>query len=236
MLRRTTSGLRVELLCGCPFLLETRLLGCLHAAQVAEARREAALSAYVTDQLSYSKFWKLLEFGDKLDGLLKVRTRLGLRLPKIDVWFGWLAAQGAHISNRLFFFCSCGPTFVVLLAGSGLGISLYWACINNACTLASAPTQARSTVEVMRIAGHAGCKDSNIMQHLLVYKGHGVRVLSVEAAGVTSLTGCSRCAREVGFACNFHTLTVQTVPLFVSINSHTCTRMYHVHVHLCSGG
>jgi hypothetical protein len=24
------------------------------------------------DQLSYSKFWKLLEFGDKLDGLLKV--------------------------------------------------------------------------------------------------------------------------------------------------------------------
>jgi hypothetical protein len=41
--------------------------------QVAEARREAALSAYVTDQLAYSKFWKLLEFGDKLDGLLKVR-------------------------------------------------------------------------------------------------------------------------------------------------------------------
>jgi hypothetical protein len=26
------------------------------------------------DQLSYSKFWKLLEFGDKLDGLLKVGT------------------------------------------------------------------------------------------------------------------------------------------------------------------
>jgi hypothetical protein len=40
--------------------------------QVAEARREAGLSAYVMDQLSYSKFWKLLEFGDKLDSLLKV--------------------------------------------------------------------------------------------------------------------------------------------------------------------
>lgn len=40
--------------------------------QVAEARREAALSGYVAEQLAYSKLWKLLEFGDKLDGLLKV--------------------------------------------------------------------------------------------------------------------------------------------------------------------
>uniref|UniRef100_A0A383WIL7 Exocyst complex component Sec3 C-terminal domain-containing protein n=1 Tax=Tetradesmus obliquus TaxID=3088 RepID=A0A383WIL7_TETOB len=40
--------------------------------QVAEARREAALSGYVAEQLAYSKLWKLLEFGDKLDALLKV--------------------------------------------------------------------------------------------------------------------------------------------------------------------
>lgn len=45
---------------------------CLLLSQVAESRRESALSAYVTDQLQYSKLWKLLEFGDRLDGLLKV--------------------------------------------------------------------------------------------------------------------------------------------------------------------
>ena len=42
--------------------------------QVAESRREAALSSYVQDQLEYSKFWKLLEFGDKLDKLLQVSS------------------------------------------------------------------------------------------------------------------------------------------------------------------
>lgn len=42
------------------------------ACQVAESRREAALSSYVSDQLQYSKFWKLLEFADKLDKLLQV--------------------------------------------------------------------------------------------------------------------------------------------------------------------
>lgn len=43
------------------------------AAQVIESRREASLSAYVADQLEYSKLWRLLEFGDKLEKLLQAR-------------------------------------------------------------------------------------------------------------------------------------------------------------------
>jgi hypothetical protein len=43
--------------------------------QVAESRREAALSSYVTEQLQYSKFWKLLEFSEKLEKLLKVGVK-----------------------------------------------------------------------------------------------------------------------------------------------------------------
>jgi hypothetical protein len=42
-------------------------------AQVAETRRESALSSYVQDQLAYSKLWRVLEFGDRLDALLQVR-------------------------------------------------------------------------------------------------------------------------------------------------------------------
>lgn len=40
--------------------------------QVAEARHRDALATYVQDQLQYSKLWKLLELGDRLEALLKV--------------------------------------------------------------------------------------------------------------------------------------------------------------------
>eukprot|EP00879_Flechtneria_rotunda_P017444 GHRR01018282.1.p1 GENE.GHRR01018282.1~~GHRR01018282.1.p1 ORF type:complete len:957 (+),score=419.42 GHRR01018282.1:262-3132(+) len=40
--------------------------------QVAESRREATLSSYVRGQLEYSKLWRLLDLGDKLDKLLQV--------------------------------------------------------------------------------------------------------------------------------------------------------------------
>lgn len=52
------------------FLNDTLVLPC--ARQVAESRRESALSSYVQDQLEYSKLWKLLELGNRLDALLQV--------------------------------------------------------------------------------------------------------------------------------------------------------------------
>ncbi|KAF8055038.1 SEC3A [Scenedesmus sp. PABB004] len=43
-----------------------------HHWQACESRRKAALAAYVGEQLVASKFWRLLEFGDRLDKLLQV--------------------------------------------------------------------------------------------------------------------------------------------------------------------
>jgi hypothetical protein len=45
---------------------------CPACVQVAETRRESALSSYVHDQLEYSKLWKVLELANKLDALLQV--------------------------------------------------------------------------------------------------------------------------------------------------------------------
>lgn len=53
-------------------LYSLQLLLLLVVVQVAESRRESALSSYVQDQLEYSKLWRMLEFGNKLDNLLRV--------------------------------------------------------------------------------------------------------------------------------------------------------------------
>jgi hypothetical protein len=50
-------------------ITQGNLLSCV---QVAETRRESALSSYVHDQLEYSKLWRVLELANKLDALLQV--------------------------------------------------------------------------------------------------------------------------------------------------------------------
>lgn len=59
-------------------------------AQVAESRREASLASYVQDQLEYSKLWRLLEFGDKLDNLLQVCMTASLVGNSSFELLGWL--------------------------------------------------------------------------------------------------------------------------------------------------